>query len=148
MARTLLDLADSLDKKAEEINQAASHHAVKVALTIVGDLAYHTPVDTSQALSNWDVTLDSPATEKHGPHFPGIQGSTQKASAQETIDRAKAVLKSKKPGQPIFITNNQPYIKRLNDGYSKQVPAGFVERAVLLARKMKAKFKLGNHNGR
>lgn len=142
MAGTLLDLANRLDKKAEVISVAASDHAVKVALTVVGDLAYHTPVDSSQALSNWDVTLDSPATAKHGPHFPGKQGSTQKASAQETIDRAKRILATKQPGQRIFITNNQPYINRLNNGYSAQVPAGFVERAVLLARKMKAKFTL------
>ena len=138
----LLDLANRLDKLAENIGEASSDHAVKVALTIVGDLAYKTPVDSSQALSNWDVTLDTPATAKHGPHVPGVQGSTQKASAQETIDRAKKVLANKKPGQVIYITNNQPYIRRLNDGYSKQVPSGFVERAVLIGRKLKARFTL------
>lgn len=141
MARTLLDLANDVDKLADKIGQAASDHAVETALTIVGDLAYHTPVDTSQALSNWDVTIESPATGKHGPHFPGKQGSTYRQSAAETLSLAKAALKNKKPGQSIFIANNQPYIKRLNDGYSQQVPAGFVERAVLLGRKMKAKFK-------
>lgn len=142
MARTLLDLADSLDKKAAVIGKAASDTAVKIALTIVGDLAYHTPVDTSQALSNWDVTLDAPATGKHGPHVRGKHGSTQQESAAQTLNEAKTVLAGKQPGQAIFITNNQPYIRRLNEGYSKQVPAGFVERAVLIGRKLKAKFTL------
>src|SRR5687768_17574214 len=142
MARTLLDLANAVDKLAERSSQSASDHAVNTALAIVGDLAYRTPVDTSQALSNWDVTLDSPAVGKHGPHFPGESGSTYRASAAETLSQAKAILKTKKPGQRIFITNNQPYINRLNEGHSKQVPAGFIERAVLLGRKMKAKFKL------
>ncbi len=142
MAKSLLHLANSLERKATAIEEAASQTAVDTALTIVGDLAYKTPVDTSQALSNWQVTLDAPANGKIGPHFPGVQGSSQRSSAAETISRAKAVLANKKPGQVIFITNNLPYIKRLNDGYSAQAPAGFVERAALLGRKMVAKFKI------
>uniref|UniRef100_A0AAU7YTK6 Tail completion protein n=1 Tax=Stenotrophomonas phage vB_SmaS_QH3 TaxID=3229738 RepID=A0AAU7YTK6_9CAUD len=142
MAKSLLDLANSLERKAKAIEEAASQTAVDTALAIVGDLAYKTPVDTSQALSNWQVTLDSPATGSISPHYPGLQGSTQRASAAETLNLAKAVLKTKKPGQAIYITNNLPYIKRLNDGYSAQAPAGFVERAVLIGRKMLSKFKI------
>lgn len=142
MARTLLDLAKYVDKIADDAKQAASDLAVETSLTIVGDLAYKTPVDTSQALSGWEVTLDAPAIGVHGPHFPGKGGSTYRQSAAETLAKAKAALKSKKPGQVIYITNNQPYIKRLNDGSSAQTPAGFVERAVLIGRKMMRKFKL------
>jgi hypothetical protein len=142
MARTLLDLANDLDGLNGKVSVASSEHAKKVALTIVGDLAYHTPVDTSKALSNWDVTLDAPASGKHGPHYPGKHGSTFSQSAAETLERAKAILANKQPGQSIFITNNLPYIKRLNEGYSAQAPAGFVERALLLARKLKANFTL------
>lgn len=142
MANDLLSLAVSLKRKAKAIDEAASKTAVDTAMAIVGDLAYKTPVDTSQALSNWRVTLDSPATGTIAPHYPGLQGSSQRASAAETINAAKSVLANKKPGQAIFITNNLPYIKRLNDGYSAQAPAGFVERAVLIGRKMLAKFKI------
>lgn len=142
MANDLLSLAVSLERKAKAIDEAASKTAVDTAMAIVGDLAYKTPVDTSQALSNWRVTLDSPATGTIAPYYPGLQGSSQRASAAETINAAKSVLANKKPGQAIFITNNLPYIKRLNDGYSAQAPAGFVERAVLIGRKMLAKFKI------
>lgn len=142
MARTLLDLADDVDKLATKIGKAASDHAVATALTIVGDLVYHTPVDTSQALSNWDVTVGAPADDPHGPYFAGKYGSTMQQSAAEALAVAKRTLKDKKPGQPIFIANNLPYIVPLNQGSSAQVPAGFVERAVLLGRKMKDKFKL------
>lgn len=142
MAGNLLDLADSLERKAKAIDEAASKQAVDTALAIVGDLAYKTPVDTSQALSNWIVTLDSPSGDKISPHYPGEGGSTQGASAAETINRAKATLKNKKPGQAIWITNNLPYIRRLNEGHSGQAPAGFVERAVLIGRKMLSKFKI------
>jgi hypothetical protein len=139
--KTLLDLAEAMERKAASVEKAASDLAIKTAQTIVGDLAFKTPVDSSQALSNWIVTLESKSNEKIKPHFPGLKGSTQKQSAAETINAAKAVLKNKKPGQKIFITNNLPYIRRLNNGYSGQAPAGFVERAVLIGRKMKRNFK-------
>ena len=31
---------------------------------------------------------------------------------------------------PAFITNNLPYIKRLNEGWSKQAPAHFIEQVI------------------
>lgn len=142
MAGNLLDLAERLDRKAAELGEASSDHAVKVALTVVGHLAYHTPVDESTALSNWQVTLDAPAIGTIDAYVLGSHGSTQKASAAETLNRAKAILANKKPGQSIFITNNVPYIGVLNDGTHSQQPGGFVERAMLLARKMKGQFKL------
>jgi len=142
MAKGLLDLATSLEKKAKAIDEAASKLAVDTALTIVGDLAFKTPVDTSQALSNWQVSLGSPVDSKIPPYYPGEGGSTRNSSAQSTIDAAKNALKQKRPGVTIYISNVLPYIRRLNDGYSKQAPAGFVERAVLIGRKMRKNFKI------
>ncbi|MCY1553030.1 hypothetical protein D9M68_894720 [compost metagenome] len=106
------------------------------------DLAYKTPVDTSNALSNWQLTLDSPATDEIKPYFPGHMGSTQRASAAQTVNEARSRLGAKKPGQPIYITNNVPYIEQLNNGSSKQAPAGFVERSILIGRKLIAKFRI------
>jgi len=141
MAKTLLDLAARMKRLATAVDKAASDHAVKVALTIVGDLAYHTPVDTSKALSNWVVSIGNPTFKRIDPYFFGEGGSSQNASAQQTIAAAKAILANKKPGQVIWITNSQPYIRRLNDGYSRQAPAGFVQRSVLIGRRVKFEFK-------
>lgn len=134
MAKNLLDLANSMDRRAKAYKEAASKLAIDAALTIVGDLAYKTPVDTSKAISNWIVSVGSSAGGTIQPHFPGYKGSTYRASAAETIDAAKNALKNKKPGETIFITNSLPYIRKLNDGSSVQQPAGFVQRAVLLGR--------------
>lgn len=142
MARSLLDLADSFDKKAEQIETAVSKLAVEIAVTIVTDLAYKTPVDTTNAISNWQVTLSTPAHTEIDPHFPGFNGYTYSQSAAMTVTLAKAVLEQKKPGQVIWIANNADYIQNLNNGSSRQEPAGFVERAVLLGRKKASEFKL------
>lgn len=134
MARNLLDLAKSLESRAALLPEFGSSFAKHVAITIVTELATVTPVDTSQAISNWTVTLDDPSKAFVGPHYPGERGSTYQASSQETIMNAKIALLKKKPGQKIYITNNAPYIRKLNDGSSPQQAAGFVERAVLVGK--------------
>lgn len=142
MPRNLLDLAKRLDGVTKNIEKAASDQAVRVAQTIVGDLAYSTPVDTSKALSNWVVSLETPFLGILPPHYYGESGTSQRASAAETINKARTILKGKRPGQTIFISNNLPYIRRLNDGYSRQAPAGFVERAALIGRRLLRNFKV------
>jgi hypothetical protein len=138
MANDLLHLADSLNKLDKAIPEAASKVAKAIALTIVADLAYKTPVDTSNAISNWQTTLGVPASVEIPPHYMGSRGSTFAASAGETIAHAKVTLGIKKPGQSIYIANNADYIKDLNEGSSRQQPAGFVERAELLGRRIGA----------
>lgn len=144
MARNLLDLARELRALSSSVDKEANRIKCEVALAIVGDLAFKTPVDTSKALSNWRVSLERPGALAIPPHFPGEHGSTQKSSAQATIEAAKKTLANAKPGKPIFISNVLPYIVRLNQGYSRQAPAGFVERSILIGRKVseRAKVKL------
>lgn len=130
----LLDLANSMDKLSKKVNKAANDAAIQVALTIVGELAFKTPVDSSKALSSWFVSLGAPSSVVGKAHYSGEYGSTKNMSAAETLAKARKVLASKKAGQVIYITNNQPYIKRLNNGYSSQQAAGFVERAVMVGQ--------------
>lgn len=130
-----------MEKKAKQIDDAASKSATDCALAIVGSLAYTTPVDTSKALSNWLVSVGAPSLHQVGPHYPGKQGSSQRSSASEVLTAAKQALKAKKPGQTIYITNNLIYISILNGGSSEQAAAGFVERAVLIGKRQ-LKFKL------
>jgi len=127
-------LADSIPKRANELKK-------KVVMTIVSDLAYSTPVDTSQAISNYQVNTVRPETAIKA-HFQGERGSTYQASARETIDRARTFLETVQPGQAVYISNVLPYIIPLNNGTSTQEPAGFIERAVLLGRKEIVKFRL------
>lgn len=131
---TLIELADKLEKSVTGLERAASDKAVRKALTIISSLAYSTPVDKSTAVSNWQVGLGAPVAMTIPAHFPGEHGSTFSASAAKTIEDAKLILAGKQPGVSIFISNPLPYIQVLNDGHSKQAPAGFVERAVLLGR--------------
>lgn len=140
--RNLADLARVLEAKAKAIDAAASKTAVNVAIAMVKHLAYNTPVDTSQALSNWVVSLDNPYRGTVGAHVPGMFGSTHAPSAEATIAQAIYVLANKKPGQPIYITNNLDYIVALNQGTISKQPGSFVEAALLIGRNEAKKFKV------
>ena len=131
---TLNDLAQRMKELTASLSNEASRCAVDVALALEQDLVLVTPVDTSNALSNWQVSLDAPIEDEITPYVPGVLGLTKLQSASEAMRVAREKLKAKKPGQIIYIVNNAPYIGELNDGSSKQAPAGFVERCVLNAK--------------
>lgn len=103
----------------------------KVALSVDQAVVVATPVDTGRARSNWRASVNAPLTGTIPPYVPSTRGKAagpntaaaiqQAVAAVSTVDSAKDV---------IYISNNLPYIGRLNDGYSAQAPAGYVQRAI------------------
>ncbi len=104
----------------------------RVALAVDTTVVLATPVDTGRARSNWQASIGGPASGARDAYAPGTAGSTAGANSREAIDQAKSVIASQRPGQAVHITNNLPYIGKLNEGSSAQAPAGFVETAVLV----------------
>lgn len=145
------DLADFMDSYLQRNVPVvlANALAVRAAKAIVEDLALHTPADVGDALSNWQLTLDAPAVAVRPAFVPSPKGRTIKgiwthrvppastigANAPQVIAQARVVLSAKKPGQPIFITNNAEYIVLLNAGSSNQSPADFVRRAEIIGER-------------
>ncbi|MDX9698649.1 MAG: hypothetical protein RBT55_03665 [Rhodocyclaceae bacterium] len=107
----------------------------RVAITADAAVVLGTPVDTGRARSNWIVALGAPASQVIEPYSPGEAGSTEGANTQAALAQGESVITGYVSGQDmeIHITNNLPYIQRLNDGYSAQAPANFVEMAVMEA---------------
>jgi hypothetical protein len=103
------------------------------AIAASGAVIRATPVDTGVARSNWQVELDRPASGVIPAHAPGQGlGSGEAANAQTAIDLATERIRRYDPArhQEIHLTNNAPYIGRLNNGSSAQAPRNFVRRAV------------------
>lgn len=132
--RTLRDLATSMRKRAEGLDTLASDIAVEGTKAMLKELVEVTPVDTSTALSNWQVNLGNPAADELPAAVLGSRGSTRGASADKTIADGLDELQYKKPGQPIFLSNLTPYIGDLNDGTSRQFAGGFIPRALIVFR--------------
>lgn len=154
---TLLDLSKSMDGLLANISMFGNQTAEDVASTILNDLTQVTPVDTGEAVSNWLVTLDSPALALVlAPYAPSKKGRvksgvwvhavdpqiTFQANAPVAFQAGLAVIKTKQPGQSIFITNSSPHIGLLDAGSSSQAPAGFVDRAIILGEQVTKNAKL------
>lgn len=127
--RQFAGLIRIIGRRVEQNSDALTR---KVALAVDAAVVMATPVDTGRARSNWQVALDVAPEGTREPYSPGEEGSTSGPNAQAAIDQGKQVIGSYTTGKTIHITNNLPYIGRLNDGHSAQAPSGFVEKAVIV----------------
>jgi hypothetical protein len=137
----LASLQKRMYERAEKVGQVGNEAKKHAARSIVRYLVNITPVDTSQALSNWQARNDFPVSFTVSPYFLGQGGSTQGQSAQAAYDEANAIISKAKPGEPIYLSNVLPYIKRLDEGSSTQHPGGFVHASVIVGRVSLRNFK-------
>lgn len=89
-----------------------------------------TPIDTGWASANWVPSVGSPhvdATPERPDDLAPAQVAAANALAQQGLN---SILTWDFNNGSIFSTNNVPYIRRLNEGWSKQSPTGFVQIAV------------------
>lgn len=115
------DLKGILNKAGAKVVDNADRLVRRCALATDAAVVIATPVDTGRARSNWQVEIGQAAS--------GTLESFDK-SGQGAIATGRKVIEGYKGGSSVNITNNLPYIERLNDGWSAQAPAGFVEKAV------------------
>ena len=139
----LLDLARRLEGKLEKLEQSANTRVINAGIAVLRDLVGVTPVDTSKALSNWQVGLGQRPISAIPAYVTGVKGSTRATSAEQAIAQGTALLRSKKPGQTVYISNLTPYIKELDTGSSRQFAGGFKARARIVARKVAGKGGVG-----
>lgn len=120
---SLKDQLDAAYKRKVEENLEKTIRAT--ALAVMTNIVSNTPVDTGRARNNWNAdinTVDASITEEVNPNTTGTEKIT-------------AALVSYKLSDTINISNNLPYIRRLNEGHSKQAPANFVEKAVMVGKR-------------
>lgn len=75
-----------------------------------------TPVDTGRARANWIASIGSPST--------AVTDSMDKIGSA-TLANAMSVAKGA-VGKVFWLSNNLPYIEKLEYGSSKQAPQGMV----------------------
>lgn len=131
---TLRDLSVRLGKLSKELDNTANERAKQAAKAILRELVEVTPVYTTKALSNWQIGVGAPVAGAIGAYFPGILGYTTAESSEAALRIGYARIDAKKLGEVLYISNATPYIGELNRGSSRQAPAGFVERSVLVGK--------------
>ena len=115
-----------MKRRAAVTSAAADALTRKVAIAALSTVSSETPLDTGRARSNWLVGLGAPRREM-------IPTFGKEVAASTALALGMAVISGYRKEQAIYITNNLPYIRRLNDGWSAQAPSGYVETAVMVA---------------
>lgn len=128
--RRLATLMRRIDKNIQKDVLKAKK---ELALYMIEFLIEKTPVDTSAAISNWQIRIDG-GSRVIEPHLEGWRGSTRDFSSRVSINLAKLQLQSAKIGKPITIYNHIDYIGKLNDKYFFVQAALFVGKEKLRAR--------------
>ena len=98
------------------LNQGIRATLFEVSTAIIKD----TPADTGRARGNWQASVGRGAT---GDVSVGSVRSGE-AKAIADVDQTVSVA----VGDLYYLTNNLPYIERLEFGHSKQAPGGMVRK--------------------
>lgn len=99
------DLAAFAEKAGESLDRTVRMVTIELGSAIV----MGTPVDEGRARGNWQTTTGSPAADE-------INRNGESGSLAELKQNAGGV------GTVTYITNNLPYIMRLEQGWSDQSP--------------------------
>lgn len=128
---TLDQFGNNMRRRGVRVEAGVNRKVRRIALAILTEVVVQTPVDTGRARANWSVGLGGPPDSgNEEPFAPGQGGNTAAANATAAIDAGRAAMEDREPEQDIYISNNVPYIQRLNEGWSAQAPAGFIQSAV------------------
>lgn len=110
----------------DELTELTSQEVRSVGFRVLQGVTLKTPKDTGLATSAWLVGIQSAPS---GAPTVGPGKETAAAQAQQAgLSIIGAYPKNALPD--LWIVNNLPYIGRLNDGYSAQAPAKFVEQSI------------------
>jgi hypothetical protein len=114
----------------------------RTALSILRGLVKASPVDTGRFRASWGIAVGAPydqaATESRGV-MRTKAGRTRRTKAgkvkkhpvpQPSFAARSAGLGSFRIGETVHISNPLPYGPALNNGHSRQAPAGFVDLVV------------------
>lgn len=91
----------------------------KISLDAFSRVVQMSPVDTGRFRGNWQVSIGAISSDQISESFVDPSGT----SVISAIGTAIAELKV---GDSIYLTNNLPYARRLEYGWSGQAPNGMV----------------------
>jgi len=118
-------VADNLRQYSRNIVRNLNQAKINAVGQALDAAIWSTRVDTEHARSNWHAQVGSPFGGINGVRAYGANRGGAQAFAQ-----SMAAARQARPGQPIWITNNVPYIVYLDRGTSKISADQMMMRAV------------------
>lgn len=117
-----------LQRFADQLGIRITNVVAKIGFDLFGRIVKHTPADTGRARASWTIAPNEPDRSVAGPEgHASLQGPAPNAAAgQAAVKKSSRALASLKGYDPVWISNNLPYIEALEKGHSQQAPAGMV----------------------
>lgn len=115
MTGFVLDLERFRDKATRNAETVVR----KTAIDLFSRVVLRTPVDTGRARANWLTSLGGATVEQRDLFDP--------SGSLAISDITQAALDWDARSGSLFLTNNLPYIERLEHGHSAQAPVGMVK---------------------
>lgn len=152
MAETFARFGKNIRKRRKQFDRRSAKAVTTAASAGLRSVVRNTPADKGVARSNWRVGIGAPTRkviQAYRPYPKGSmangRGTAETANAGAAIAAGLARIKASEVAgltSAIYISNNVPYIRKLNAGSSKQAPAGFIETSLLEAKASLVGFKL------
>ena len=142
---TLAQFSQNIRKRGSQIENAGTRVVKAVSKRALRALVWATPVDEGVARSNWRVGIGASTSSVISAYSPGKKlGIGERSNGNAAIAAGLARINSVRGASgrggglqtAIYITNNTDYIgnlsngRGLNDGFSPQAPANFIETAL------------------
>jgi hypothetical protein len=128
--------AKRLARLQKQVVKLGGEYKKAVANRVHERFVLGTPVDTSAALSNWQIATGAtgPIMSAIPAHVPGEHGSTYLLSVAATLNAAIVPIRFAPDGQPIVVSNIIDYILGLTyyPFNSPQASAGWLSDAINL----------------
>jgi hypothetical protein len=134
MANDFRTFGLQLDDFARKVGVSGTTVAKRVGFDVFGRIVRKTPVDTGRARASWNISVNQADRSLANVQTTVKPGTTiTKTLQRRSVKAAVTALQNQtlgtfqmKPGDTIWISNNLPYIVKLEEGHSKQAPAGMV----------------------
>ena len=117
----------SLEKAKKDIGNGLSKRLRILVFDIYGGLLRYpgegvdgTPRDTARAVASWFVSTGTPSQQ--------VQPEGLDSYSIDASEASMSSVSFKQPYKIYYITNNVPYIVRLNEGHSQQAAKHWVDR--------------------
>lgn len=120
-------MAAQADKLGADLLKTIGKAVKALEFELVANLVEATPVDTGWARANWIGSVGEPTDAVDGA--PSAKGEATTAGALQKSGQAAVLAYTVAQGD-VWVSNNVPYINRLDLGTSTQAPAGFIEIAI------------------
>lgn len=112
-------------------NETIIDVTLRIHATLVSNPPAGTPIDFGWASASWFINVGAPTSGNGGQLNVDNPSAVTAREAQQGATVARFVTGyDYTSGQTVHVGNNVPYINRLNNGWSNQAPAGFVDDAV------------------